>query len=154
MKKSRRTVRLALAFVLAAITGTAVALVLARETKTPLRTAASAPSTRPPSGKQLDNRILLSHRESLRLVAWAKALRACLAQRGIDVGEPVAYAKQIDLKLHSAGSPAQLMPTITGCGDSLGEPPRRSSLQFRPGKLVLYLPKQCLLDPKVRAKGA
>jgi hypothetical protein len=68
------------------------------------------------------------------------------------VGEAVAYAKQIDLEIRSAGSAAELSPTITGCGDSLGEPPRRSSLQFRPGKLVLYLPRQCLLDPKVRAK--
>ena len=34
-------------------------------------------------------------------------------------------------------------------GDAQGGPPHRSSLQYRPGEIVLYLPKQCLLDRKV-----
>lgn len=144
-RRSHRWFRLAVPLLLAALTGTAVALLLARVTGSEPETSAA------PSGA-VDNRIQLSHEESLGLVNWAKRLRACLGRRGIDVGEPVAHAKQIDLQLHSEGSPAELSPTITGCGDSLGEPPRRSSLQFRPGKLVLYLPRQCLLDPKVRTR--
>jgi hypothetical protein len=138
-----------LAIVLAALIGTAVALAFARWSESDSENDARA--SRP---QQVDNRIQLSHGESLRLVSWAKELRACLDRRGIQVGEPVAYAKQIDLKLHTKGSPEELSPTITGCGDRLGEPPRRSSLQFRPGKLVLYLPRQCLLDPKVRTRTA
>ena len=35
------------------------------------------------------------------------------------------------------------------CGDAQGGPPARSSLQFRGYSILLYLPKQCLLDPKV-----
>jgi hypothetical protein len=158
MEMSRKK-RMGFGLVLAVLAGIAAALALIQlrgpeaKSGTPQTPVESSPSTRPPSGKDLDNRILLSRRESLRLVSWARALRACLANRGVEVANPVAYAKQIDLQLRSAGSPAELSPTITGCGDSLGTPPRRSSLQFRPGKLVLYLPKQCLLDPKVRTKG-
>lgn len=113
----------------------------------------SPPSTRRLSRAQGDNRYLLSEGESQRLVTWARKFRACLGERGLRVGEPVAYAKQIELRLYSAGRPEELVPTTTACGDSLGEPPRRSSLQFRPGKLVLYLPKRCLLDPKVRSSA-
>jgi hypothetical protein len=158
MERRGRAVRLRGALVLGALVvalaAGAFAQLIATEAQSnaPQRPALNDPSTHPPSGKQRDNRILLSHRESLRLVSWARALRTCLATRGVEVGEPVAYAKQIDLQIRSAGSAAELSPTITGCGDSLGEPPRRSSLQFRPGKLVLYLSRQCLLDPKVRAK--
>lgn len=156
---TRRKIGLGAALLAAALTGTAAAVVFARQAtpdaslQRPARPVASSPSTRPPPGAQRDNRFLLSGAESLRLVAWARRLRTCLSGRGLHVGEPVAYAKQIDLRLYSDGSPAELSPTITGCGDQLGEPPQRSSLQFRPGKLVLYLPRQCLLDPKVRSRS-
>jgi hypothetical protein len=153
MARGRFHRRFGVALILAALAGTAAALAFARLTGPEAqRQVSRTPAKSPALGrsKQVDNRIQLSHRESLGLVSWAKRLRACLDRRGVQVGEPVAYAKQIDLRLHSEGSPTELSPTITGCGDSLGQPPRRSSLQFKPGKLVLYLPRQCLLDPKVR----
>lgn len=84
---------------------------------------------------------------------WTRKFRACLGKRGFRVHEPVAYAKLIELRLYSAASPEEVVPTTTACGDSLGEPPRRSSLQFRTGKVVLYLPKLCLLDPKLRSSA-
>lgn len=31
-------------------------------------------------------------------------------------------------------------------GEAQGGPPDDSSLQYRPGEIVLYLPKRCLLD--------
>lgn len=149
----RRRPRFALALVLAALAGTTGALVVARLI-TPESQRQETSRVAPSRSKQVDNRIQLSHRESLRLVSWARRLGVCIDKRGVKVGEPVAYAKQIDLRLYTKSSPAELSPTITECGDSLGEPPRRSSLQFRPGKLVLYLPRQCLLDPKVRTRTA
>jgi len=157
---ARRKVGFGAALLAAALVGTFATLVFARastpsaETERPPRsTVSSPPSTRRPSGAQGDNRYLLSEAESQRLVTWAGKFRACLGERGFRVGEPVAYAKQIELRLYSAASPEELVPTTTACGVSLGEPPRRSSLQFRPGKLILYLPKQCLLDPKVRSSA-
>jgi hypothetical protein len=146
--------RFGLALAVAALAGTTVALVVAHLTEPESVRTARTKTPASSGSNPVDNRIQLSHGESLRLVSWARELRACLDRRGIEVGEPVASAKQIDLQLHSKGGPTELSPTITMCGDSLGEPPRRSSLQFRPGKLVLYLPRQCLLDPKVRTRGA
>jgi hypothetical protein len=53
-------------------------------------------------------------------------------------------------------TPKPIPPTIrkatATCGDRLGGPPPGSSLQttrWHSGLLVLYLPKQCLLDPTV-----
>jgi hypothetical protein len=157
---ARRKVGFAAALLAAALVGTVASLVVAwawtptpETERPPASTVRSPPATRPSSAAQGDNRFVLSEAESQRLVTWARRFQACLARRGITVGDPVPHAKQIELRLGSAESPGELMPTTTACGDSLGEPPRRSSLQFRPGKLVLYLPKRCLLDPKVRSSA-
>jgi hypothetical protein len=72
-----------------------------------------------------------------------------MGRRGVVLGAPVAHAKEIDLALVQAPARPALLREVVACGDGLGEPPRRSSLQLRPGKLVLYLPKQCLLDKTV-----
>jgi hypothetical protein len=97
----------------------------------------------------VDNRIRLGRAESLRLVGWARRFRACMGKQGIELGEPVAHPKQIDLALERPAAASGLASKVVVCGDGLGEPPRDSSLQLRPGKLVLYLPRRCLLDPKV-----
>ena len=97
----------------------------------------------------IDNRFLLSRAESQRLVDWATRFRSCMAGRDVVLGAPVAHPKKIDLALVRAPARSALLRDIPACGDALGEPPRRSSLQLRPGKLVLYLPKQCLLDKTV-----
>jgi hypothetical protein len=36
---------------------------------------------------------------------------------------------------------------MTSCDSAVGPPSAKWSLQARPGEIVLYLPKQCLLDP-------
>ena len=107
------------------------------------RKAAAAKAT------PIDNRFRLSRAESLRLVDWAARFRSCMVRRGVVLGAPVAHPKQIDLAFVRVPARPVLMREVATCGDSLGEPPRRSSLQLRPGKLVLYLPKRCLLDKRV-----
>jgi hypothetical protein len=69
------------------------------------------------------------------------------------LAEPVAHPKEIDLVILRAPARRALVRSVLACGDALGEPPRRSSLQLRPGKLVLYLPRQCLLDKRVVSGG-
>jgi hypothetical protein len=44
-----------------------------------------------------------------------------------------------------------LVRTGLSCGDALGGPPRGASLQVFGRAFVLYVPRQCLLDPKVAA---
>jgi hypothetical protein len=97
----------------------------------------------------IDNRFRLSRAESLRLVDWAGRFRSCMARRGVVLGAPVAHSKEIDLAFVRVPGRVALLRDVPACGDALGEPPRRSSLQLRPGKLVLYLPKQCLVDKTV-----
>ena len=104
-----------------------------------------------PAGKAtpVSNQIRLGRAESLRLVTWADLFRACMAHRGVALAEPVVHPREIDLALERRAADEALATKVVACGDALGEPPRDSSLQLRPGKLVLYLPRRCLLDAKV-----
>ena len=124
--------------------GVAAAFLATRDDAPPApRRAATAKAT------PIDNRFRLSRAESLRLVDWAARFRTCMGRRGVVLGAPVVYAKEIYLALVRAPGRAALLRDVPAWGDALGEPPRRSSLQLRPGKLVLYLPKQCLVDKSV-----
>jgi hypothetical protein len=152
------TRRAALALVAAALLGGGAAAVVAalhdgggspaRPAAVPGPKAAKAAKPTP-----IDNRIQLSHAASLRLLGWARRFRTCMERRGVALAEPVAHPKQIDLAIEGGSAGAGLARKVPLCGDALGEPPRDSSLQLRPGKLVLYLPRQCLLDPKVTRAG-
>jgi len=124
--------------------GAAAAVLATRDYARPAPRQSSAPKATP-----IDNRFRLSRAESQRLVDWAERFRSCMTGRGVVLGAPVAHPKQIDLALVRAPGQPTLLREVAACGDGLGEPPRRSSLQLRPGKLVLYLPKQCLLDKTV-----
>jgi hypothetical protein len=135
---------LLLAAVAALGLGAAAAFLATRDDAPPAPRQAAAAKATP-----IDNRFRLSRAESLRLVDWAARFRSCMARRGVVLGPPVAHPKEIDLALVRAPGRAALLRDVPACGDALGEPPRRSSLQLRPGKLVLYLPKQCLVDKTV-----
>ena len=148
------TRRTALLFAAAAAIGVggATALVATRGGSPPTRQpkpAASAAKPKPAKPTLASNQIRLSHAESLRLVGWAVSLRACLARRGVVLAAPVAHEKEIDLAIVRSPGRSAMMRTVIACGDALGEPPRRSSLQLHDGKLILYLPRRCLLDKRV-----
>jgi hypothetical protein len=148
------TRRRALLFAAAAAIGVggATALVATRGGSPPTRQpkpAASAAKPRPAKPTLASNQIRLSHAESLRLVGWAVDLRACVARRGVVLAPPVAHEKEIDLAIVRAPARSAMMRSVIACGDALGEPPRRSSLQLHDGKLILYLPRRCLLDKRV-----
>jgi hypothetical protein len=140
------TRRTALLFAAAAALGlgAAAAVIATRDDARPTPRQASTAKATP-----IDNQFRLSRAESLRLVDWAARFRACMGRRGVVLGAPVAHPKEIDLALVRSPKQPTLLRDVPACGDGLGGPPRRSSLQLRPGKLVLYLPKQCLLDKTV-----
>jgi hypothetical protein len=141
------TRRTALLFAAAAVLGLgAAAAVIATRHDAPAPRQASTAKTK---AIAVDNRFRLSRAESLRLVDWAERFRSCMDRRRVVLGAPVAHPKQIDLALVRAPGQQTLLREVAACGDGLGGPPRHSSLQLRPGKLVLYLPKQCLLDKTV-----
>ena len=68
---------------------------------------------------------------------------------GISLGELEKSETQIRMALPASIDVDELLAKTPVCGDRQGGPPHRSSLQYRPGEMVLYLPKQCLLDKKV-----
>ena len=150
------TRRTALLLVTAAAIGVGVgaAVIVTRGGSPHTRTHAAAPAAAPAAkATYASNRIRLSRAESLRLVGWAVRLRACVARRGVVLAPPVAHEKEIDLAIVRAPARLAMMRSVIACGDALGQPPRKSSLQLRPGKFVLYLPKQCLLDKRVVRGG-
>jgi hypothetical protein len=144
------TRRTALLFAAAAAIGVggAAAVIATRGGSPPTRTPAAAPAAK---STFASNQIRLSHAESLRLVGWAVRLRACVARRGVVLAPPAVHEKEIDLAIVRAPARPAMMRRVVTCGDALGEPPRRSSLQLHNGKLVLYLPRRCLLDKRVES---
>jgi hypothetical protein len=70
---------------------------------------------------------------------------------GTRVGELAKTETRISMGLPTGVTALGVVPAMTACGDKQGGPPQKSSLQYRTGEIVLYLPKQCLLDAKVAA---
>ena len=91
----------------------------------------------------------LTHAQSVRLVDWARTFRSCMTARGTTLGEVTPRRTRIDMALAPSIKAADVVPVLTTCADRQGGPPKDTSLQYRPGRVVLYLPKRCLLDPKV-----
>jgi hypothetical protein len=116
-------------------------------TAQPTSTAAAAKAT------PVSNQIRLSHAESVRLLDWADRLRACVSRRGVVLGAPVPHETEIDMAIRRGPTGQALLMRVVGCGDALGGPPRKSSLQLRGRSYVLYLPKRCLLDKRVVRGG-
>jgi hypothetical protein len=109
--------------------------------------ADATPATETTGSGLAANQKRLSRADSLRLVAWAKTFRSCMVKRGVALGEPVATLHEIAMSLPVDGE--AVMDRAVACGDQLGGPPSDSSLQTQETRIVLYLPRQCLLDEKV-----
>jgi hypothetical protein len=118
-----------------------------RHAPVPVRTAAK-------SYQQLAaaNYRTLTRKQSARLLQFATAFRSCMAGRGIELTAPDPQATKIVLRVTTKPIPPSIRTGTVACGDRLGGPPAGSALQtprWDSGLLVLYLPKQCLLDPTV-----
>jgi hypothetical protein len=98
---------------------------------------------------------VLSPAESRRLLRFAKSFHACVNRRGISLGPPEPLNTRIEMAIQPAADREALGRVTVSCGESLGRPPPGASLQAvsrdQPDDVVLYLPKQCLLDPKVKS---
>jgi len=94
---------------------------------------------------------VLSPRQSRRLLAYARSLSACLRRHGVAVGAPRVTPTRIRLTVSRGQERAEVLAQGVACGEALGGPPPGASQQFRPAAhaILIYLPKYCLLDPKV-----
>jgi hypothetical protein len=68
---------------------------------------------------------------------------------GTELGPLVKDETQLAMKLPDSVEVESLLRQTETCAERQGGPPRRASLQYQPREIVLYLPKQCLLDKKV-----
>jgi len=85
-------------------------------------------------------------------VRYATALHACLTRSGADVAAPKKTSRAITLESARAVGVERLAAAAISCAAHLGDPPKPSSLQAIDARtIVLSVPKQCLLDPKVKA---
>jgi hypothetical protein len=95
---------------------------------------------------------ILTPTQTRRLVRYASDLRVCFVGRGVDVDAPTIQSKTITLEATTDVGLKRLVGLIFSCTASVGDPPSPSSLQAVDAQTVmLSLPKQCLLDPKVEA---
>jgi hypothetical protein len=96
---------------------------------------------------------VLTRDQSRMLVRYADDVHRCLVGHGAKIARPVAWSTRITMRAphQSARSLAQLM---MACDATVGAPPAKASLQARTGSVLLYLPKQCLLDPTQLPAGA
>src|SRR5712691_2267971 len=103
----------------------------------------------PPSS----NERILTARQSQRLVDYATALGTCLRRSSIPVSSPHVTQKLITLVVQRRSSQREVVQAGLRCGARIGDPPLESSLQGFAKRVVLYVPKQCLIDPHVARKA-
>jgi hypothetical protein len=92
----------------------------------------------------------LTKSESHTLVRYAAAVHRCVAAEASGIAPPVASATRIVMKAPNR-SAHELMDLLTPCAGTVGPPPPKASLQARDGLILVYVPKQCLLDPTERS---
>jgi hypothetical protein len=100
-------------------------------------------------GPPASNQQVLTRKQSEHLVSYATALRTCLVESGTDVARLHATRKLLTLPVRGAGTTREVMSAGLACAARIGDPPRHASLQTFADRIVLYSPKQCLLDGKV-----
>ena len=85
--------------------------------------------------------------ESRRLVRFAQKEYECVTAQGAQISAPRASRTRIVMRAPGQ-SPRTLVHHLTACDKAVGPPPLKSTLQARPGQVLVYFPKWCLLDPR------
>lgn len=100
------------------------------------------------------NRKVLTAAQTHRLVRYANALHTCLRGRGVVASAPKKGSRAITIETAEGVGLKPLVALTTSCAAPLGEPPKPSSLQAVDSRtIVLSVPKQCLLDPKISVQA-
>lgn len=113
------------------------------------------PSATPPAGGAASsdaassNERTLTHAQSVHLVRWATTYRSCMGDHGWALGALTKTPTRLSMTVPKGAKIPTLLDESLTCAEAQGGPPAKSSLQYRAGNILLYLPKQCLLDPKV-----
>lgn len=118
------------------------------------RRAPKAKASVPRTYQQLvaANYKVLRPKQTRRLLRFADAFRACMHAH-VPLGKPRVLPTRILMSLPAGAAAAAVLRFTGRCGAKLGDPPPGSSLLLRKHAIVLFLPKRCLLDPKVARAG-
>jgi len=92
----------------------------------------------------------LTRAQSIELVDWATTFRRCMASEGTRLGALTKTETHLSMSVPASLTSAEVVSTAGKCGEEQGGPPQRSSLVYRKRQILLYLPKQCLLDKNGR----
>jgi hypothetical protein len=84
--------------------------------------------------------------ESRRLVRYAQHEYRCLVARGLHVAPPRVSRTRIAMRAANKSADV-LVRFLQRCEPEVGPPPLKATLQARPGRVLVYFPKWCLLDP-------
>jgi hypothetical protein len=133
----------------AALLGVSLAACGGGNTSAP--TSPKAPESAAAPSSDTSNERQLTRAQSIRLVSWADTFRSCMVSSGVSLGPLEKTSTHMRMELPASVTVGDVLDQMEACGERQGGPPHRSSLQYRPGEILLYLPKQCLLDPKVAA---
>jgi hypothetical protein len=68
---------------------------------------------------------------------------------GVDAARPRVTRRQISLAVSGESSRREVVQAGLACAARLGDPPSSASLQAWADRIVLYVPKQCLIDRNV-----
>ncbi len=145
---------------LLAAAGTAVLIVLLPTQLSSTRQAAVTTKPKPTYAQLVEaNYKILTRKQTARLLQFASDFRSCMHGHGVDLGSPRPLITRIELALPANVDRHKVGKVGLACGEALGGPPANSSLQtFRrvddDNAIVLYLPRRCLLDPRVVGRGA
>jgi hypothetical protein len=89
---------------------------------------------------------ILSRTETLTLIRYAESEYQCLVSHGAHVSRPVASRTRILIR--APNQSAHVLARLElGCDPDVGPPPGKSDLQARQGQVLIYVPKQCLINP-------
>lgn len=89
---------------------------------------------------------VLTKAQSRELIQYAENVHGCVVGHGGKVAAPVATRTRITMSAPGQ-SADDLLAVLMKCDPRVGPPPPKSSLQARRGRILVYVPKQCLLDP-------
>jgi hypothetical protein len=111
------------------------------------------PKAKPPAPKTYQQLVaanykVLRPKQSRRLLRFAQDFRACMVAH-VPLGRPRALPTRILMAVPAGVPQSKIFLYTPRCGAQLGDPPPGSSLLLRGHVMVLFLPKRCLLDPKV-----
>ena len=89
---------------------------------------------------------VLTKAQSRALIQYAENVHDCVVAHGGKVAAPVATRTRITMSAPGQ-SADDLLAVLMKCDPTVGAPPPKSSLQARRGRILVYVPRQCLLDP-------